>query len=195
LPGGPLAPIYDDLTTGTGVTVAVAAILAGGPTMPASTSADPPPAATLVGSNEEAVTVAGVPAATTVRIATAAADIAAAPAQQRLFLNLENIRGAAPSGVLSVYVSLPAQGAAPAAAPELADTVTLFGLAKATASDGPHGGNGLTVAIDITELAKSLAAQSQSSLDQLQVWIQQPGGEGLDPISIGRVSIFRQSVE
>ena len=195
LPGGPLAPTYDDLNTGTGVTVAVAAAPAGGAAMPASTSSQPPPAATLVGSNAEAMTVAGVAATTTVRIAAAAADIAAAPVPQRLFLNLENIRGAAPSGVLNVFVSLPAQGTVPASAPELVDTVTLFGLAKAAAVDGPHGANGLTVAIDITELAKSLAILSQSSLDQLQVRIEQPGGEKLQPISVGRVSIFRQPVE
>lgn len=163
--------------------------------MPASTSSEPPPAATLVGSNAEAMTVAGVAATTTVRIAAAAADIAAAPVPQRLFLNLENIRGVAPSGVLNVFVSLPAQGTMPASAPELVDTVTLFGLAKATAVDGKHGANGLTVAIDITELAKSLATQSQASLEQLQVRIEQPGGADLKPISVGRVSIFRQPVE
>jgi tyrosinase len=189
LPGGLLAPSYDDLIDGTGF---APVLVAGAPAMPANVSSTPPPPSTPVGSNSQTVTVA--PAATTV-VDLAPADATPASAvEQRLFLNLENVRGAAPSGVLNVFVSLPAQGTVPASAPELVDTITLFGLAKASAPAGQHGGNGLTFALDITQLAKSLSVQSQSDLTQLQVRIEQPGGGNLAPITVERVSVFRQPV-
>ena len=187
LPGGSLAPSYDNLIDGTGFTPVV---VAGGSAMPANVSSTPPPPATPLGSNNETVTVATA-ATTTVDLAPAETTVAGV-VEERLFLNLENVRGVAPSGVLNVFVSLPAQGTVPATAPELVDTVTLFGLAKASASSGQHGGNGLTFALDITDLAKSLSAQSQSALKQLQVRIEQPGGANLQPITVERVSVFRQ---
>jgi tyrosinase len=198
LPGGTLAPTYDDLFDGTGIPPVV---VAGGPAMPAnapsgpppsgSPPSGPPPAATPIGSNSGAVTIATA-ATTTVDLAPTETITAAALAPEHLYLNLENVRGAAPSGVLNVFVGLPASGTTPAAAPQLVDTVTLFGLAKASATTGQHGGNGLTFAIDITSLAKSLSQQAQTNLTTLQVRIEQPGGANLEPITVERVSVFRQ---
>ena len=188
LPGGQLAPTYDDLFDGTGIP---SVVVAGAPAMPANVSSTPPPAATPIGSNSGTITVA-TDATTTVDLAPAETITASVGAPERLYLNLENVRGAAPSGVLNVFVSLPASGTTPASAPEFVDTVTLFGLAKASATSGAHGGNGLTFAVDITDLARSLSQQSQSDLKQLQIRIEQPGGANLGPITVERVSIFRQ---
>ena len=112
--------------------------------------------------------------------------------EQRVFLNLENVRGAAPSGVLDIYVSLPASAAMSASAPEHVESLALFGLAKASRTDGDHAGNGLSFAIDITELAKSLAQRSGAALDQLDVQLRQPGSD--EPITVERVSVYRQRV-
>jgi tyrosinase len=198
LPGGPLEPTYDDLTAGTGIGALPAALGAqgGNAAMPARASSAAPPPATLVGANAETVTVSDASAATTVRIAPQETAIAADPGEQRLYLNLENVRGTSPSGVLNIYVSLPADGAVPASAPEYVDTVALFGLAKASAPDGGHGGNGLNVAVDITDLARTLARASDTDLQRLEIRIEQPGDGGAsNPITVERVSIYRQPVD
>jgi tyrosinase len=164
--------------------------------MPARSSNSPPPSATLVGANSETVTVGDSVAATTVRIAPRETAVAAALGEERLYLNLENVRGASPSGVLNVYVSLPADGAVPASAPEYVDTVALFGLAKASEQDGRHGGNGLNVTVDITDLARDLARSSDAELNRLEVRVEQPGEGSADhPITVERISLYRQPVD
>jgi tyrosinase len=198
LPGGALAPTYDDLTAGTGIGAMPAALggQAGQGIMPARASSAPPPSATLVGANAEAVTVGADAAATTVRIAPRETAAASALGEERLFLNLENVRGASPSGVLNIFVSLPATGAVPASAPEYVDTVALFGLAKASAQDGLHGGNGLNVAVDITDLARGLAQASEAELERLEVRVEQPGEDSANhPITVERISLYRQPVD
>ena len=191
IPGGSLAPVYDDLTKGTGVPTVVASVSTR-TAMPAGVQPAPAPA-TLFGSNTEVVEVGASPATTTVHLATrrAQAVAAAGVVRERVFLNLENVRGAAPSGVLSVSVTAPSRGTVPSSAPAVEDTIALFGLAKASASDAGHGGNGLSFAIDITGLANTVAADD---LDRLEVQIRQPGEAGDSPITVDRVSVFRQPV-
>jgi tyrosinase len=195
LPGGTLAPTYDDLSTGTG-TGSPAVAVAGQPpgsAMPASTPSASPPTSTLVGSNADAVTVGATPATTRVQLVPSATAMAAAVTEERLFLNLENVRGAAPSGVLNISISSPSADTLPAgSAPRHVETVALFGLAKASASDGAHGGNGLSLAIDITDFAKSLANATQAALEQLDVRIEQPGSA--TPLTVERVKVFKQPV-
>jgi tyrosinase len=101
------------------------------------------------------------------------------------------VRGAAPSGVLNISISSPSADTLPAGtAPRQVETVALFGLAKASADDGPHAGNGLSIAIDITDFAKTLAGATQSALEQLDVRIEQPGSS--TPITVERVKVFKQ---
>jgi tyrosinase len=116
------------------------------------------------------------------------------PTEQRLFLNLENVRGEAPSGVLDIYVSVPGAGAVPASTPQHVETIALFGLAKASSTEGAHAGNGLSVAIDITNLIRNLAVDLQTALERLEVRIVQPGGAER-PITVERISVYRQPVE
>lgn len=197
MPGGIYDPTYDDLSIGTGLGAIPAGLddVSGGGTMPASLSPEPPPAATLVGANSEKLTVDAGGAVTQVRLEATAADLAASAEEQRIFLNLESIRGEAPSGALTIRISAPQAGVVPAAdAPSASKSVALFGLAKASAEDAPHGGEGVNVTIDITEIARSLAQAAGVALDQLQIEIEQPARENLPPITVDRVSVYRQPV-
>ncbi len=195
LPGGALAPDYDNLTSGTGATMLTASTASVTPQeidMPAEFSTVPPPAPRVLGSNAERVIVGRTPRLTTVSIADpGAAKVellqagAALPRPQRYFLHLEGIRGNAPSGVLTVSIG------SPGAAARHADTVALFGLAKASASDGPHGGNGLGATIDITDATQAIL-DAGGSLDQLNVAIEQPEADPGREITVDRVSVVAQ---
>jgi tyrosinase len=157
--------------------------------MPASLSADPPPEARLVGANATAVTIGDATVATTVRLRE---DIAGNPAE-RVFLNLENVRGTSASGVLNVLISAPAQSTLAAfVSPVSVESVALFGLAKASARDGAHGGNGVSIALDITEMAGQLAKEEGPVRDQFIVHLNQPGERESSPITVERVSVYKQ---
>jgi tyrosinase len=192
LPGGTLAPTYRDLSSGTGVGPAPAAV-AGQPeaAMPASTSSASSPQSRVVGSNTDAITVAAAPATTRVQLEPTDTTVAAAGDEPRLFLNLVNVRGTDASGVLSVSISSPSAETLPAgAAPRYVETVALFGLAKASESDGAHAGSGLNIAIDITDFAKTLAQATQTALEELDIRIEQPGSS--TPITVERVKVVKQ---
>lgn len=110
----------------------------------------------------------------------------------RVFLNLENVRGLADATAFQVYVNVP-EGANPADHPErLAGNVGLFGVRKATQVDEEHAGQGLTFVLEITPIVDTLQL-SRSDLDGLDVRIVpvRPVAEEAE-ISIGRISVFRQ---
>lgn len=111
----------------------------------------------------------------------------------RVFLNLENVRGLNDAKRFEVYVNVP-EGAAPADHPEnKAGAVALFGVKKATRGDDEHAGNGLDVNLEITDLVDRLHLQNALDADHLKVRIVPltPIADA-DQISIGRVSVFRQ---
>ena len=155
----------------------------------------------LVGANQGALAIKGSEASTTVKLDTGvrrkvSASLAAAPetAQpDRIFLNLENVRGTRDASVLNVYVNVP-EGANPSDHPELlAGSVGLFGLRRASVTDDRHGGQGLSFVLDITDIFDSLHLNNALNADALQVRIvpHQPVPEQAD-ITVGRVSIYRQ---
>jgi tyrosinase len=111
---------------------------------------------------------------------------------RRLFLKIENIRGASTAGGLKAYVNLPA-GADEPAKENVAGSAALFGLSSASKVDGQHGGNGITVVFDITDLARRLIDQGDFDPDHLRVKIvtAHEGGD-TDPITIDRVSVMRE---
>jgi tyrosinase len=183
--------VYDDLVAGTGLEDLLQEEdhLQEGTRMAASLSTEPPPEARLVGDNAAAVTVGAATVSTTVRLR---GGIAGNPAE-RVFLNLENIRGTSASGVLNVLISAPAQSTLFAfASPVPVKSVALFGLAKASAPDGAHGGNGISIALDITEIAGQLAKEEGPVRDQFIVHLKQPGERESSPITVGRVSVYKQ---
>jgi tyrosinase len=120
---------------------------------------------------------------------------AAAPAApDRVFLNLENVRGLNDATSFNVYVNVP-DGDDPAAHPALkAGSVALFGVRGASTADDTHAGNGLTFVLEITRIIDALHLAGGLNADQLHVRLvpRQPVAEE-SQISIGRISVFRQS--
>src|SRR5215813_7620613 len=116
------------------------------------------------------------------------------PSPDRIFLNLENVRGANDATSFTVYLNVP-EGDDPAKHPELkAGSVGLFGLSKASAMDGPHAGDGLNFTIEITHVIDTLHLRGALNVDQLHVTLvpRKPVPDKT-PVSIGHISIYRQS--
>lgn len=195
MPGGPLAPRYDDLYDGTGikpVVIASAEETSGVGAMPASLVDREPPAAVLLGASDESLRVGTERAATIIGIESPTAP-AGDPREQRIFVNLENVTGGLASAVLDVYVDINREGDA-ASSTEPVDQVVLFGLAKASQQDGAHGGNGLSASVDVTAMVRERSNELGVPAEKLSVRVQQPT-EGAKPVSIDRISVYRQPVE
>ena len=155
----------------------------------------------LVGASRQSLRIKNGEARTSVQLDAGmrrkvSTSLAAAPetgAPDRVFLNLENVRGLVDSTAFQVYVGLP-EGATPADHPErLAGSIALFGVRKASRVDGAHAGQGLTFVLDITNIVDSLHLANALDVDALDVRIVpvKPVPDAAQ-VSIGRVSIFRQ---
>jgi len=155
----------------------------------------------LVGASQSGIAIQGTGARTTVKLDSAArqrvtASLTAASETappDRVFLNLENVRGTRDSYVLSVYVNLP-QGAKPDDHPELlAGSVALFGLRRATQQEGKHGGQGLSFVLEITKIVDALHLRNALDTDSLAVTIvPHTNVPSQAEITVGKVSIYRQ---
>jgi tyrosinase len=157
----------------------------------------------LVGANRESLPITGSEARTPVQLdpgmrhkvaaslARAAAAEEAAP--DRVFLNLENVRGLVDSTAFRVYVGLPEQATSADHPERLAGSIALFGVRKASLAEGEHAGQGLTFVLDITNIVDTLHLNNAFDVDTLDVRIVpvKPVPENAQ-VSIGRVSIFRQ---
>jgi tyrosinase len=154
----------------------------------------------LVGASRDSVKIAGSEARASVQLdrnvrrkitasLSAAADAAVpqAAAPDRVFLNLENVRGLDDATAFQVYLNSPGQ-------PEqLAGSVGLFGVSKATLTDEEHAGQGLNLPLEITDIVDALHLKNAFDVDAIQVRIVpvRPVPEDAQ-VSIGRVSIFRE---
>jgi tyrosinase len=155
----------------------------------------------LVGASHGPLPVKGSAVHTSVRLnptvlgkvaATLVAPSEAAP-PDRVFLELENVRGTQNASVLSVFINLPA-GADPRDHPELlAGSVGLFGLRQASVPGGGQVGQGLSFSLEITSIVDALHLEDQLNQDALQVTVV-PSRPLPDqaPITIGRISIYRK---
>jgi len=193
LEGGKFCPEYDDLHAGTGVPVPSAAVAAVGVAQGPEAMAEP----RVIGANSEKVTIGDSPVETAVKIAgqegtslvTAMGPKVTAAAAGRTFLKLENIRGASVAGGIRAYINPPGNDL-----PEdrVAGGAALFGLASASKVDRPHGGNGITLIFDISDLAKRLVDAGDFDPAHLRVKIvtAHAGGDA-EPITIDRVSVLR----
>lgn len=209
LMGGKFFVDYDDIHAGTGVPPAVvggppgpppggappgggpAVVIAQGP----SAMADPE----VIGANSEKLVLGNKPADTSVKMTPVAGGAVvaqmgpAAPAAEkgkRLYLKLENIRGASTAGGLKAYVNLPAGNDGDKN--HVAGSAALFGLSSASKPDGAHGGNGITLVFDITDLARRLVDKGDFDPANLRVKVvaAHAGGDA-DPVTIDRVSVLR----
>lgn len=166
--------------------------------------ADPKPAE-LVGANAAAVQISGPAVETQVRMDAGgrqkimrsfdARALAARGTKEpdRVFLNLENIRGVNDAAVFYVYVNLP-KDADPQDHPDhLAGVVSLFGVRKATDSARSHGGNGINESLEITDVVDRLHLNNALDADQLSVrFVPRTPIKPEDQISVERVSVYRQ---
>ncbi|HKS30622.1 MAG TPA: tyrosinase family protein [Pyrinomonadaceae bacterium] len=102
-----------------------------------------------------------------------------------VYLKLENVRGTRDSFVLNVSVNQ-----------QRAGSVALFGLRRATAKDGQHGGSGLTYVLDITNVIDNLFVENGLDTDSLDVRIVPNNAvPDSEEITVGRVSVYRQGQE
>jgi len=116
--------------------------------------------------------------------------------EQRLYLNIENVRGEAPSGMLDIRIGVKPGVTEDHGQQEYVDSLPLFGLKLASDADGPHGGNGLSFVIDITDTVHLLTRSADIGPGDLEVSIVQPDpGEGAQEISVGRISIYSQPAD
>jgi tyrosinase len=155
----------------------------------------------LVGANRESLKIEGAEARTSVqldagmqrKVSASLAAAAETAAPDRVFLNLENVRGLGDGTVFEVYVGLP-EDADPTHYPERrAGSIALFGVSKATNPDDEHAGQGLSFSLEITKVIDALYLNKTFDADSLSVRIipRRPV-PAEEQISIGRVSIFRQ---
>jgi tyrosinase len=155
----------------------------------------------LVGASQTSLAIGGSGARTTVRLrpevrrslTASLANASETAAPDRVILNLENVRGAQDAHVLNVFIDLP-QGAKPSDHPELlAGSVALFGLSEASFDSGPHGGQGLSFALDISKLVDSLHLKRALDTDSIDVSVV-PNRPVTDDaqITVGRISIYRK---
>lgn len=113
----------------------------------------------------------------------AAASTEALP--DRAYLQLENVRGTRDAQKLDVYVN-----------GHQAGTVALFGLRRASMKDSHHGGTGLSFELDITSIIDSLYLENVLDADSLDVKILPSQAVDDDaPLSVGRVSVYRETHE
>lgn len=164
------------------------------------------PVVELIGANSTNVKLLGRKSASPVRLdkpgvakvakrlaARSLTEAVAAPTHERVFLNLENIRGRRNNVFIEVYVNLP-DGATPESHPELcAGGISLFGVAAASDSKDPHGGEGVNASLEITDIVDALQAKGALDLDHLQVTLRPDKDlSDEDGLSVGRISIYRQ---
>ena len=155
----------------------------------------------MVGASPEALPIKRAGARTSVKldagvrrkVMASLSNAAETAAPDRVYLNLENVRGTHDAAALSVYVNLP-EGAKPSDHPELlAGSVGLFGLRRASLKDGQHGGQGLNFVLDITKIVDALHLKNALDVDSLSVTIvPRKAIPDQAEITVGRVSIYRQ---
>ncbi len=98
-----------------------------------------------------------------------------------VYLQLEGVKGNTDSNIYTVTVNH-----------HYAGHISLFGLRMASAKDSKHGGAGLTIRLDITNIIDQLHLDNALESDTLDVLIQ-PAGPMMvgGECTIGRVSIYR----
>lgn len=144
----------------------------------------------------EGVTHAAVRLANTGRMRVAASlnEAARGAAPDRVYLNLENVSGLSDAEAFRVYVGMPSDGD-PADHPEnLAGTVSLFGLSRASDENDVHAGSGLNLTVEITEVVDRLHLGGTFDADDLSVhMVPITPVPAAAQIKIGRISIYREA--
>jgi hypothetical protein len=105
-------------------------------------------------------------------------------------LHVDNITSQVASPPFSVYLELPA-GETTEQHPELhAGNLGFFGLAQSSAKDAQHGGQGLNVWLDVTEVFAHLAVRKDWDSHHLRVlFVPGPWDVPVPRVRVGRVSL------
>ena len=129
----------------------------------------------LVGANDEAVPVQGTESRTRVRLdaptrrrvadslALGADDAEAAGARDRVFLNLENVRGQSDAAAFRVYVGVGDDEDASERPERLAGSIAPFGVSQASDFDDEHAGQGLTFVLGSPASSTSSSSRAGST--------------------------------
>ena len=114
----------------------------------------------------------------------------------RVFINLENVRGQGDATAFSVYVGVRDDENAEDHPERLAGSIAPFGVSQASDPDDEQGGQGLTFVLEITDIVDELNLEGSFDVESLPVRLVplRPLDEEAeeDDLSIGRISIFRQ---
>lgn len=196
---------YDDLTPGAATAPVLALAARGGITATAFAATrdqgmDKTRTEEMMAAAPEGISVSGArPIRSALRVAPVPRDrlltsfAARDTAPDRVFLTLENITGLSNGGAFSVYLALPENADDATRQAHLAGGVSLFGVRQASSVDGPHGGSGLTVTLEVTDIIDKLHLSDALDGQDIAVDILP-----LDSISdaarvrIGRISLHRQ---
>jgi hypothetical protein len=110
--------------------------------------------------------------------------VASADAQPNdVFLKLENVTGTNNANFLSLYIHN-----------QFVKTASLFGIRMASMKNGGHGGSGLTLTFNITDVIDDLFLANNVDANALNVQIKTENAiANGSQITIGRVSIYRLS--
>jgi len=197
--------VYDDISPPSGTPQLAARLRRLRPSLTAanvrSTAMAGPKNVELLGANRQSLRVSGSDIRTSVTLDTSvqrkvSASLTASAATtepDRIFLNLENVRGVNDATAFSVYLNVP-DGEDPAKYPDhLAGSIALFGVRKASIVDDKHAGDGLTFVLEISHVVDALHLAGTLNANEIQVRLvpQNPVPDEAK-ISIGRISIFRQ---
>ncbi|WP_427454672.1 tyrosinase family protein [Litorimonas sp. WD9-15] len=192
LPGGDLAPTYDNLTDGTGISPTRM-----NKTMAAMTEdTKRKPSVDLLGANTGIFRVSATPVESVIRLDIGGRETAmknmvleksvSRQAPHRVYLNAEGIKGSRPSGVLSVDILGEKDGQDVKLGTE---SLALFGLAKASDENGPHAGGGMTESIEITKLLRAAGYDLSKGASQLKVRLHNTDHEAGE-ITVDRLSVY-----
>lgn len=111
----------------------------------------------------------------------------------RIYLKLENVRGAVDSTVLGVFINLPENASAAERQLHFAGSVGLFGIRAASAINGAHSGAGLTFILDISPVIDQMHLQNKLSGENLHVsLLPRQNLPDQTTIEVGRLSLYRQ---
>lgn len=110
---------------------------------------------------------------------------AAANLPDEVYLQLEGVKGTADANNYTVAVNH-----------QYAGDISLFGLRKASMKDSHHGGAGLTIRLDITDIIDKLHLSNNIDINSLDVLIQPSGPTAKGgEVTVDRISIYRKGIK
>jgi len=166
--------------------------------------------AEMVGASTKKVKLTGSPRTTSVAVhkpsgpakprGKTTRKASAVAALEKTYLQIENVVSKKSVATYEVYVNLPADADPAQYEDHHAGSLHLFGVRNASTKSAEHSGSGLNFSLDITDIAEALKAKNMWEDENVDVTFV-PRGEGgqrravvqeHDPITIGRISIYRQ---